>query len=66
MSHLPRGCRAQLIRLQTVGDAQDFSGLRATFRLFTATLLDDVVRIDDESRAQSYAFLGITHAQLID
>ena len=42
------------------------SGLRPTFRLFTRHVLDRVVRVDDERRAQRHALVLVAHAELVD
>src|SRR5579862_796383 len=56
---------AELVRLQTVEDAQNLLGIAADVEVVDGDVLDDVVRVDDERRTQCHALLRIAHAQLV-
>src|SRR5207249_6327078 len=56
----------ELIGLQTVQYAQYLLGAASDVEVIDRHMLNDVVRIDDECRAQRYTLLGVTHAKLID
>src|SRR5690606_38059271 len=54
---------AQFVGLQGVDDAQRVFRRTADVQVGDIDVLDDVVRIDDEGRAQGHAFFFVQHAQ---
>src|SRR5690242_20145277 len=58
--------RAELVGLQAVEDAEHFLGVAADVEVVDAHVLDRVVRVDDERRAQRHAFVLVAHAELVD
>src|SRR5262245_8486087 len=58
--------RAQLVGLQAVEDAQHLVRIAANVQVVHRHVLDHVVRVDDEGRAQRDAGLRIAHAELVD
>src|SRR5690348_2406942 len=57
--------RAELVGLKAVENAQHLFRIPADVQVVDRHVLDHVVRVDDEGRAQRHAFLG-AHAELID
>ena len=55
--------RAQLVGLQAVKNAQDLVRVAAHIQVVDADVLDDVVGVDDEGRAQGHTGRHITHTQ---
>src|SRR2546422_2817918 len=57
---------AQLVGLQSIEHAQHFLGAAADIEVVDRDVLDHVVGVDDERRAQRHAFLRIAHPELIN
>src|SRR5436190_24050660 len=58
--------RAELVGLQAVEDAQHLLGIAADVEVVDADVLDRVVGIDDERRAQRNAFVLVADSELVD
>src|SRR5690606_34805291 len=54
---------AQFVGLQGVDDAKRVFRRTADVQVGDINVLDDVVRVDDEGRAQGHAFFFVQHAQ---
>jgi len=54
--------RAQFVRLQTVENTQDFLGATAHVKVINRYVLNHVIGIDDEGRAQRHAELTVQFA----
>src|SRR5690606_24104089 len=55
--------RAQLVRLQRVENAQRLGRVAADIEAVHRDMLDDIVGIDDEGRAEGDALAGIENAE---
>src|SRR6266496_5788911 len=58
--------RTKLIRLQAVENPQDLVRIAADVQIVDGYVLNHIVGIDDECRAECDAFVRITHAELVD